>query len=217
VRLRAIAGRRGEAISGIRRVLVLRGVRSSRCRPTRSVLQDGPSVPRLLRCARNDEDVVADMKWDVAPMKDTTFRAATFIFIHSGGSEVMWGLRGTHAPGGVPRTNETAEKDYPVPSSAPAGACPEHRRRKVQKLTGGLGGVPPGSFLFGGGGGAAQSDAQQTRRAPGAHHFHGSSTRVVAHHPEMKMDLVAIFRPAIARQARRGNHALLETALRQLK
>jgi hypothetical protein len=35
------------------------------------------------------------------------------------------------------------------------GACPEHRRRrKVQKLTGGMVGIPPGSFSLGGGGAA---------------------------------------------------------------
>jgi hypothetical protein len=45
------------------------------------------------------------------------------------------------------------------------GACPEHHRRKEQKLTGGMVGVPPGSFLSGGGG-AAQSDAQQAWQAP---------------------------------------------------
>jgi hypothetical protein len=41
------------------------------------------------------------------------------------------------------------------------GACPEHRRRKAQKLTGGMGGVPPGPFFLVG---AEQRRAMRSNR-----------------------------------------------------
>jgi hypothetical protein len=50
-------------------------------------------------------------------------------------------------------------------------ACSEHRRRKVQKLTGGMG-VPPRFLSFWWGRSSAERCAA-TRRVPGAHHFMG--------------------------------------------
>jgi hypothetical protein len=87
--MEAIAGRRGRAISGIRRVLVLRDVWSRRCKPKRSVLPDGPSVPRLLRCARNDEYVVVDVKMGRSTNEGTIFLAAPLVLIHGGGPEAI--------------------------------------------------------------------------------------------------------------------------------
>jgi hypothetical protein len=81
------------------------------------------------------------------------------------------------------------------------GACPGHRRRKVQKLTGGMGGVPPGSFLFGVG--AEQRRAMRSKRGerPGATSFSWEFlTAVAGHHPEMKRTRGRYFQTSGRRQ-----------------
>jgi hypothetical protein len=55
-------------------------------------------------------------------------------------------------------------------------ACSEHRRRKVQKLTGGMGGVPPCPFFLDGGRSSAKRCAANAASARSAS-FHGSAAK----------------------------------------
>jgi hypothetical protein len=115
--------------------------------------------------------------------------------------------RGTHAPGGAPRAKEMPRRITRF-HRAHLRACPEHRRREVQKLTGGMGVSP--RFLSFFGVGAEQRRAMRSKRGERQERiiFMGVPHGPAGHHPEMKMDLCWLFSDQ-ARRPKQSHEASL--------